>query len=175
MSGNMAEGGVREKADYRYRASNVTWQKGRMYVISDEAETSARPILKLEKPVKARVDLRTSSKVGIKRLAHTVRFGMAEAVISDTEMEKLMKTINALKGAEAENIKLTGFTDALGTQGYNNVLALERANTVARLFRQAGLEQASVSGKGKCCYIGDEAGAANRRVEIRATVNKNFK
>jgi OmpA-OmpF porin, OOP family len=81
--------------------------------------------------------------------------------------------------ASVQEIKLTGYTDRLGGEGYNNKLSLDRANTVKAYLQAQGVTAPmSTAGRGKAdpvtqCAGGNTPNAKltqclqpNRRVEI---------
>ncbi|MEJ2405367.1 MAG: OmpA family protein [Candidatus Thiodiazotropha sp.] len=69
------------------------------------------------------------------------------------------------------SLMVVGFTDDTGPQRYNDLLALRRADSVAKALRELGIDKVKTTAKGKCCYLsGNETPqgrANNRRVEIR--------
>ena len=89
---------------------------------------------------------------------------------------KLDALAGDIKGADA--VKVTGYTDRLGSQAYNSALSLARANTVRDYLVQAGVpaQKIQVQGKGESepkvqCIQTARAAlidclAPNRRVEI---------
>lgn len=70
---------------------------------------------------------------------------------------------------EGKSIVVTGYTDDIGPQGYNDSLAMARAEAVATALRDMGVP-ARVEARGKCDYIDTnetpQGRAANRRAEI---------
>lgn len=69
-------------------------------------------------------------------------------------------------------VLLFGFTDSVGTELYNDELALNRANSVKAFLVQNGIPESEihVEGNGICCYLvpngTDEQRRINRRVEF---------
>ena len=92
-------------------------------------------------------------------------------------VQKLVNDIHTL-GAQVEQIRVTGYTDHLGTDPYNNRLSLERARVVAQYMKNQGLNvPVVIAGRGKQNPVvsckGDKATAQlikclqpNRRVTI---------
>lgn len=77
----------------------------------------------------------------------------------------------------AQRIKVTGFTDDLGAQAYNDELAHARARaTLIRLRELIGENDAQLSagGRGLCCYVVANSSGAhraqNRRAELELVV-----
>ena len=65
------------------------------------------------------------------------------------KVQKLVNDIQTL-GAQVQQIRVTGYTDYLGTEVYNNRLSLERAQTVSRYMKQLGLQiPVLVEGRGE--------------------------
>lgn len=83
--------------------------------------------------------------------------------------EKIAAEALRLRG---EKISIVGFTDDLGTQEYNDVLALRRAESVAKFIRENIPEVTivNVEGKGRCCYLKTNIGEIERQVNRRAEV-----
>lgn len=69
-------------------------------------------------------------------------------------------------------VLLFGFTDNIGTELYNDELALNRANSVKEFLIQNGIPESEihVEGNGVCCYLvpngTDKQRRINRRVEV---------
>lgn len=62
---------------------------------------------------------------------------------------KLVNDIHTL-GAQVEQIRVTGYTDRLGSEEYNNKLSLERARVVAQYMKKQGLDvPVVIAGRGK--------------------------
>jgi outer membrane protein OmpA-like peptidoglycan-associated protein len=71
----------------------------------------------------------------------------------------------------AQRIKVTGFTDDLGAQAYNDELAHARARTTLIRLRELIGEndaQLSAGGRGLCCYVVANTSGANRAQNRRA-------
>lgn len=62
-------------------------------------------------------------------------------------------------------VRVKGFTCDLGSQSYNNRLALRRAEAVAELLGEEGFRVVEIAGEGKCCYVPGER-RHSRRAEI---------
>lgn len=97
-------------------------------------------------------------------IQETVFFDFDSAELKKTELEKLRKII--IPGASYD---ISGYTCAAGDEGYNNRLALRRAQSVYLGLMSLGVEAPHIKmgGKGKCCYADtDEKSGKNRRAEI---------
>lgn len=98
----------------------------------------------------------------------TVHFDFdSDALNADASVE-LERVLNAgLGGVLAE-----GYTDGIGAQAYNNLLALRRARAVKEYLISKGFPASAISvgGRGLCCYVAsnktDTGRGANRRVDI---------
>jgi len=84
----------------------------------------------------------------------------------------VQRILEELKRREAPELIVTGHTDAVGTDEFNDRLALERAQTVVEFLRRNGIskQQIEAVGRGKrepAVRTADRvAEQANRRVEI---------
>lgn len=78
-----------------------------------------------------------------------------------------------LKKYSDKKIEITGYTDDLDSNEYNELLSLQRANVVKYWLISEGIEsnRIKVTAKGECCFkvpnVSDEARLINRRVEIK--------
>ncbi|KVD86708.1 hypothetical protein WS62_18645 [Burkholderia sp. ABCPW 14] len=80
--------------------------------------------------------------------------------------------VRQAEGKRFRVVQVSGYTDAIGSDSYNNALSARRARTVANYLRERGLQvdRFVVSGFGKSNPVAsnatDEGRAQNRRVEI---------
>ncbi len=95
-------------------------------------------------------------------IRETLYFGFDSATLNKNEKQKVEEIKHKAPAATSKAI-ITGYTDKIGSQSYNDSLALRRAETVNR---QLGYGDAIVTGKGKCCYADKSDNARNRRVEL---------
>ena len=99
-----------------------------------------------------------------------VLFDFDKSVITPPALQQLTADLPKLKGKQ---IQLVGFTDAKGTESYNQRLAERRATSVRNQLIKLGIDPAAIqaSGKGDCCFVAGNTTDAdrqlNRRVEIR--------
>lgn len=98
---------------------------------------------------------------------HTVLFGFNSNTVTRKAKEALIRRTKHLK----HPVSLKGFSCDLGSQKYNDDLALRRAKEVARLLVGKGMTVDGVSGEGKCCYVSPEK-RLNRRVEVTTQKKK---
>ncbi len=71
-------------------------------------------------------------------------FGFDEDVMSDRTRRQLEIVAAMLKGDPTKKITLSGHTDALGTEEYNNHLSANRADTVRDFLAAAGVPAAQI-------------------------------
>ena len=73
---------------------------------------------------------------------------------------------------DSASVTVTGHTDSIGSQAYNQKLSERRAATVAKVLREQGIavDKAAVSGKSENEPVGDNktamGRAKNRRTEV---------
>jgi len=91
----------------------------------------------------------------------TVYFDLDSAVLKDPERNKIDRAVP--HGGRVDAV--TGYTCDLGSQEYNDRLALKRAESVSSYLKGKEVIPLQVEGKGKCCYVSEER-ELNRRVEI---------
>lgn len=102
--------------------------------------------------------------------SHSIYFSFDESAISHTEKQNLRAFLRPLKGKKAEEIRIIGFSDDIGTDIYNLRLSAERAEEVALIITQDGpkVKQIYMEGRGE---VKDERPREeNRRVEIQVKV-----
>lgn len=106
------------------------------------------------------------------QILFTAHFAFGTARLSDSDKQALLNILSKLK---QRSLVVTGYTDNIGPQDFNDWLALSRARSVNSYLIERGLdpEDIEASGHGKCCYLRSNDTpsnrAANRRAEIRLT------
>ncbi|MCW5632765.1 MAG: OmpA family protein [Rubrivivax sp.] len=106
-------------------------------------------------------------KRGVQRAVIT--FELAKPSLTAEASARLEALRPLLK--RAQRIKVTGFTDDLGAQAYNDELAHARARTTLIRLRELIGEndaQLSAGGRGLCCYVVANTSGANRARNRRA-------
>jgi outer membrane protein OmpA-like peptidoglycan-associated protein len=85
--------------------------------------------------------------------------------LKDSEKKEISDALDRIK--KAETIEIKGYTDKIGTEEYNDKLALKRAESVKKYLISNGIDERKIKieAKGKCCYISPKD-SENRRVEI---------
>lgn len=97
-------------------------------------------------------------------------FDFNKAVLRDKAKAVLSAAAPDLAG---RRLTIAGFTDDIGSDAYNEKLALRRAEAVRDFLVSQGVpaDQISLKGEGRCCYVAqndtEEGRQQNRRVEIR--------
>ena len=102
-------------------------------------------------------------------LLTTVYFAFDEYNISPGGYEKLKEIILKYQDKNKPTLKISGYTDCVGSKEYNDMLALKRAMTVAGYFKTKGFDTA-VEGKGDCCFKRTEE--LSRRAEVEILTKK---
>ena len=109
----------------------------------------------------------------------TVYFNFNSSVLTPSAKTKLNQLAAALKTSKVSSVKIVGFADEIGSEGYNMRLSQKRANAVAAYLRGKGLKvigKSEVRGLGETSSqseCADTAGKAkqaclwrDRRVEV---------
>jgi len=133
-----------------------------------EKERRAMQIFKKEE-ILAMVKPPEPKEVVKQEVKTTVYFDFDSYRLKPEEKKKLTEILPQLKKAEVVEIKVSGYTDKIGTKQYNDALALKRAEAVKTFLISQGVSEKKikVSGQGKCCYVSDKD-SENRRVEVVA-------
>lgn len=112
---------------------------------------------------------------GIRYVLDNVHFDFDKVLICDSSAIELDKLADILKKNKNYVLEVTGHTDSLGTEHYNNKLSQDRANAIGDYLVKHGVGRQRVTciGRGSKEPLeenGDEAGRQeNRRVEIVLT------
>jgi OOP family OmpA-OmpF porin len=129
----------------------------------------AAPVTPPPAPVVPAVPVPTSEKVSFSADAF---FDFDKAVLKPEGKAKLDDLSMKLQGINLEVIIAVGHTDSIGTDAYNEKLAMRRANAVKTYLQAKGIDASRIytEGKGEKQPVADNktsAGRAqNRRVEI---------
>ncbi len=94
----------------------------------------------------------------------TVHFEFGSAHLSLHEKSRLSDLLKDFP--DNDTLDVTGYTCTIGSEAYNEQLALSRAKEVAAFLTKEGLTVGGVTGRGKCCPVSTDK-RLNRRVEIR--------
>jgi OOP family OmpA-OmpF porin len=104
-------------------------------------------------------------------------FDFDKANLKPEGKEQLKKYYGEVQDAlrSADKIKITGYTDSIGSEKYNEKLSLRRAETVRDYLVSLGADanKMEASGMGKSNPVADnktkEGRAKNRRVEVQVS------
>ncbi|WP_305045020.1 OmpA family protein [Geoalkalibacter sp.] len=82
----------------------------------------------------------------------------------------LLQVVRALRSCGSPAVEVRGFTCDLGSQAYNDRLALQRSRAVAQGLEAQGFRVLHVAGQGKSQYLSTapHKRAQNRRVEVQS-------
>lgn len=101
---------------------------------------------------------------------HTVFFPFDEDRMEIEEHEKLMAFLEPLQNKDAEDIRIVGYSDDIGTDVYNLRLSEERAKQIALVIMDNGLEVNHIYMEGKGEVNNKTDKALNRRVEVKIRI-----
>ncbi|MCR9099525.1 MAG: OmpA family protein [bacterium] len=101
---------------------------------------------------------------------HTVFFPFDEDKMEIEEREKLLAFLKPLQKKDAQDIRIVGFSDDIGTDDYNLRLSEERAKQIALVIMDNGLEVDHIYMEGKGEVKDETTKALNRRVEVKIRV-----
>jgi hypothetical protein len=101
---------------------------------------------------------------------HTVLFPFDEDRMEIEEREKLMAFLKPLQRKDAEDIRIIGYSDDIGTDVYNLRLSEERAKQIALVIMDKGLEVNHIYMEGKGEIKNETNKALSRRVEVKIRV-----
>ena len=113
----------------------------------------------------------------VKVFEQAALFDFDKANLKPEGKEQLKKYYGEVHDAlrSADKIKITGYTDSIGSDKYNEKLSLRRAETVRDYLVSLGADanKMEVSGMGKANPVADnktkEGRAKNRRVEVEVS------
>jgi len=85
----------------------------------------------------------------------TLYFDFDKSILKDREKQVLDSIYNVLMEANTTTIQISGYTDGLGTEKYNNKLSDKRAKACADYLIKKGVDKARISfvSFGKCCPV----------------------
>ncbi len=104
-------------------------------------------------------------------ISRNITFELNSFKLNEKSWPTLNKLAEKLKQQEEIQVKLTGYTDALGTPKYNQQLSYLRAAAVMKYLREQGvINHITIEGKGETLFIADNNSLTgreqNRRVEF---------
>lgn len=85
----------------------------------------------------------------------TLYFDFDKSILKDREKQLLDSIYNVLMEANTTTIQISGYTDGLGTEKYNNKLSDKRARACADYLINKGIDKTRISfvSFGKCCPV----------------------
>ncbi len=110
-----------------------------------------------------------------------ILFGFGKSELTATAKQNIDNLVASLNKYPNTNVMVIGHTDAVGTDGVNNKLSLDRASSVRSYAATKGVDfsRLKVDGRGKNEPIAsnetEDGRAKNRRVEIVITANEAMK
>lgn len=165
-----------KEPEQRPRSISIGWV-GHDWRSCEEDETCPKPTPKTVVLPAPRPPANTPPKQPEKPVApvpkpdvtHRVHFLFSQAVPTKEGVDQLTKILREIR--ETHVIHITGHTDDLGGNRFNERLALRRAEFVATWLKRRGIRiPMEIEARGKCCYLAsndtDDGRAANRRVEV---------
>lgn len=128
---------------------------------------------------KDNTDSNTATTAAAKPLL-TVRFPFDVSRIQPEHRQLLAQFASEVwPTLQRKALLVIGYTDDVGLDRYNQILARKRADSVTRALRDLGIDSVRIEAKGKCCYVADnetpQGRAQNRRAEIHLFSNQNVK
>jgi OmpA-OmpF porin, OOP family len=103
--------------------------------------------------------------------AYIVHFNFDQAVLTPDARVMLADIVKSAKHSDYEAVDISGYTDLVGTDAYNQVLSEQRANAVIDFLVNSGVESGKIFGRGlgKADPVVDVQAPEmqNRRVEIK--------
>lgn len=157
------------KMNYQYSYTDIVtdFNSDRVFVICEDCSPARRLKRTPIQPLSIRLSVDFPDKQSVLGTIITIYFGFDKHDITTKDEKKLTQAIAALReiNPEKTEIRVVGYTDNIGSEKYNALLALKRAKAVASFLRSRGIAPSIVKGRGKCCYISDDR-RFNRRVEI---------
>jgi len=105
----------------------------------------------------------------------SVPFKFASAAVT-VQAEEIIRNAFAKQGT-VNSILVTGRTDDLGSQAFNDRLAKRRAEAVAETLKRLDVKgDIEIRSQGKCCYTtsnrSEESRAKNRRVDLQISTTQ---
>lgn len=122
-----------------------------------------------EEPVKGRASLVVSERSPAISFAN-VLFAFNRSDLSPQAKTQLLGYLPLLKG---KHIVLSGHTDSIGSEKYNDKLASMRAETIRAFLISQGLLASNIEagGEGKCCYVASNESQSTRELNRRVEIN----
>ena len=154
-----------------YFASNRTGSLSNIYTAEvTEGETSKKvAILSTDKYQLTETEIQELLGMPVSR---NIYFDFGSYAVAQSSVELIDYLANKLRNKRQFHLELIGHTDKEGTDNFNQELSEDRANEVAKFFKDYGIDSLRISttgvGESQPLFINgtDEEIAKNRRVEI---------
>lgn len=130
------------------------------------------PVMEEPEPAPEPQPVAEPQSIVLSEAGETEMFGFDKATLSDQAAASLQPLVDRLLRHEEATATIVGHTDSKGPAAYNQKLSVERAQAVADVFLDAGIDASrlTVEGKGEADPIASnntpEGRAQNRRVEV---------
>lgn len=113
-----------------------------------------------------------SSEIAPKFESFQLQFEFDQAIISSQQFNNLTDVIAYMKKYTDKTVVITGYTDNIGDETYNQRLSEKRAKAAAKFLKENGIEDSriSVAGKGESNPLVPNTTKENRRKNRRAEV-----
>ena len=142
--------------------------------IFQEQEVMIEP-KRMEPEVKEEKTLTVKAPPAPKAMNKVVYFGFDEHSL-DTEAKATLESMaTTLKGATSYQLRLSGHTDAVGTDAYNMRLSQKRCEAVEAFLKEQGLkEKIAVKAEGESVPAAENDSAANRAKNRRVELEVDY-
>ena len=133
------------------------------------AQTQAAPPTAPAQSAEAPAVQPVAQKVSVKG---TARFGLGSADLNTEDGVKLMTEVRSMKNVSWQQILVTGHTDSIGSDAFNQKLSERRADVVREFLVEKNVkpERIRTEGKGEAMPVASNktptGRSQNRRVEI---------
>jgi outer membrane protein OmpA-like peptidoglycan-associated protein len=117
----------------------------------------------------------SKAEQGMKIVMNNVFFDFNKSTLRPTSFKSLKNLLNVMRRYPLMQIEVSGHTDNVGTEVYNQTLSENRAKTVKEYLVRNGISESRVSSIGKsfkepiASNDSNEGRQLNRRTEIRIT------
>ena len=129
---------------------------------------------KLSKNDTINLDLYLSKiQTGVSIVLNNIFFDFDKAVLKTSSYPELNRVLELLYDGQIKKIEISGHTDAVGEDDYNQRLSQKRADAVFAFFRQSGIDTMQMEARGygetqpKVANDTEDNRSKNRRVEFK--------
>ncbi|MFK8082338.1 MAG: OmpA family protein [Granulosicoccus sp.] len=156
----------------------VTWAiseatRLRMENKPESEGTLSLPTLSAALPEESAIENDTETQSGPQaELPETVSFGFDQSTISQAVRDKMQPLIDHLRKNPEKKVTLTGHTDSIGTEEYNQQLSLRRAEAVRQFLLQQGIDRKMIRilGAGEKRPLRSNANPSGRKANRRVNI-----